>query len=119
MYERVAAVDVAKASGVVCLRTPDPARPGAAPVPGADGHAGEHLGLLADLVLRAGDRRAGGAAGQPVAGEEPQGAAEDGQAGRDVAGPADPAGAAAAVVRAAGRDPAGAGLHPGPAGPGR
>jgi transposase len=28
VYERVAAVDVAKASGVVCLRTPDPARPG-------------------------------------------------------------------------------------------
>jgi transposase len=28
MYERVAAVDVAKASGVVCLRTPDPGRPG-------------------------------------------------------------------------------------------
>ena len=28
MYERVAAVDVAKASGVVCLRTPDPERPG-------------------------------------------------------------------------------------------
>ncbi len=28
MYERVAAVDVAKASGVVCLRIPDPARPG-------------------------------------------------------------------------------------------
>jgi len=28
MYERVAAVDVAKASGVVCMRTPDPARPG-------------------------------------------------------------------------------------------
>jgi len=28
IYERVAAVDVAKASGVVCLRTPDPARPG-------------------------------------------------------------------------------------------
>jgi transposase len=28
MYERVAVVDVAKASGVVCLRTPDPARPG-------------------------------------------------------------------------------------------
>ena len=27
-YERVAAVDVAKASGVVCLRAPDPARPG-------------------------------------------------------------------------------------------
>jgi hypothetical protein len=28
VYERVAAVDVAKASGVVCLRTPDPARTG-------------------------------------------------------------------------------------------
>jgi transposase len=28
MYERVAAVDVAKASGVVCMRVPDPARPG-------------------------------------------------------------------------------------------
>src|SRR6266516_8046849 len=28
MYERVAAVDVAKASGVVCMRTPDLARPG-------------------------------------------------------------------------------------------
>jgi transposase len=28
IYERVAAVDVAKASGVVCMRTPDPARPG-------------------------------------------------------------------------------------------
>ena len=27
MYERVAAVDVAKASRVVCLRTPDPERP--------------------------------------------------------------------------------------------
>jgi transposase len=28
IYERVAAVDVAKASGVVCMRLPDPARPG-------------------------------------------------------------------------------------------
>ena len=28
IYERVAAVDVAKASGVVCMRGPDPARPG-------------------------------------------------------------------------------------------
>ena len=28
VYERVAAVDVAKASGVVCMRTPDPQRPG-------------------------------------------------------------------------------------------
>ena len=30
VYERVAAVDVAKASGVVCTRPPDPARPGRA-----------------------------------------------------------------------------------------
>jgi len=29
VYERVAAVDVAKASGVVCVRTPHPSRPGA------------------------------------------------------------------------------------------
>jgi hypothetical protein len=28
MYERVAAVDVAKASGVVCMRAPDSSRPG-------------------------------------------------------------------------------------------
>ena len=28
VYQRVAAVDVATASGVVCLRAPDPARPG-------------------------------------------------------------------------------------------
>jgi len=28
VYERVAAVDVAKASGVVCVRTPDTKRPG-------------------------------------------------------------------------------------------
>jgi exo-beta-1,3-glucanase (GH17 family) len=29
LFERVAAVDVAKASGVVCTRTPHPSRPGA------------------------------------------------------------------------------------------
>ena len=28
-FDRVAAVDVAKASGMVCTRTPDPSRPGA------------------------------------------------------------------------------------------
>ena len=28
VYERVAAIDVAKASGVVCMRLRDPARPG-------------------------------------------------------------------------------------------
>ena len=29
VFERVAAVDVAKASGMVCTRTPNPSRPGA------------------------------------------------------------------------------------------
>jgi len=29
VFDRVAAVDVAKASGMVCTRTPDPSRPGA------------------------------------------------------------------------------------------
>ncbi len=29
VFERVAAVDVAKASGMVCIRTPNPSRPGA------------------------------------------------------------------------------------------
>src|SRR5438552_7647228 len=125
MYERVAAVDVAKASGVVCLRTPDPARPGRfvnriwdnVPATRAQiaGLGRELLRCQVQMVTLEStsdywriwyyvlDRRAGGAAGQPVAGEEPQGAAEDGQAGRDVAGPADPAGDAAALVRAAGR----------------
>ena len=73
IYERVAAVDVAKASGVVCMRTPDPARPGRFAnriwddvpamraritrlgrellrAPGADGDAGVHQRLLADLA---------------------------------------------------------------------
>ena len=104
IYERVAAVDVAKASGVVCMRpghqasgpvrqpdlgqrAGDPgadrrAGPGAAPGPGADGDAGEHVGLLEDLVLRAGKHRAGGAAGVRVAGQEPERAAEDGPVDR-------------------------------------
>ena len=37
VWERVAAVDVAKASGVVCTRVPDEDRPGQAPHPGMDG----------------------------------------------------------------------------------
>ena len=105
VYERVAAVDVAKASGVVCMRLPDPARPGRYSnqvwdnVPAARARIGE-LGrellrhqvqmvtlestsrLLADLVLRAGKHRAGGAAGVRVAGQEPEGAAEDGPVDR-------------------------------------
>ncbi len=142
VHERVAAVDVAKDSGVVCTRTPHPSRPGARRSTvwtvkarmGAirelgrqlktgrhrDRDAGEHLGLLADLVLRAGGVRAGGAAGQRGPGQEPARPAQNGQTGRAVAGPADRDGAAAGLVRAAEGDPGPAGLHPGPhpAGPG-
>ena len=128
-------------------RTPGWCAPDAAPVParrpaqhgvdgqGADGRdpragppaeegrdrdrdAGKYLGLLADLVLRAGGVRAGGAAGQRGPGQEPARPAENGQAGRAVAGPADRDGAAAGLVRAAEGDPGPAGLHPGPHPPG-
>ena len=127
---------------MVCTRLPQPARPGARPArsgtvtaatsavtragpPAAqrrhrDGHAGVNQRLLADLVLLL---EACGLAVQLVnagPGQEPARPAEDGQAGRDVAGPADRDGAAARLVRAAGGDPGAAGLHPGPhpAGPG-
>ena len=72
VHDRVAAVDVAKDSGMVCTRTPHPSRPGArrstvwtvkarmkaireaGPPAEAgrhrDGDAGKHLGLLADLA---------------------------------------------------------------------
>ena len=85
ILERVAAVDVAKASGMVCTRVPHQARPGKRRtrvwqvdattnaileladhlVGGGDreGHAGVDVGLLADLVLPAGGGRAGRAAG--------------------------------------------------------
>ena len=104
VYEQVAAVDVAKASGVVCMRTPDPERPGRfvnriwdnVPATRARiaelgrkllGHQVqmvtlESTGLLADLVLRAGKHRPGGPAGIRVAGQEPEGPAEDGPVNR-------------------------------------
>jgi transposase len=85
VHERVAAIDVAKDTGMVCTRTPHPARPGARRATvwtvkarmGAVRALGRQLhkdgievvtlesaiGLLAHLVLRPGDVRAGGAAG--------------------------------------------------------
>ena len=86
VWERVAAVDVAKASGVVCTRVPDEDRPGrrkthvwtvqatvtgghrAGRSPARPADPGRHAGidqrLLADLVRDPGGRRAEGAAGQ-------------------------------------------------------
>jgi hypothetical protein len=86
ILERVAAVDVAKASGMVAVRVPDEDRPGRRrtlvwEVPATTNavlELGEHLAreriqkvtleatlrLLADLVLPAGGGRGGGAAGQ-------------------------------------------------------
>ena len=56
VWERVAAVDVAKASGVVCTRVPDEARPGLIRHPGADhpgclGHVDRGDSLVNTLVL--------------------------------------------------------------------
>src|SRR6476646_7530154 len=67
---------------------------------------------LANLVLPAGGRGAVGAAGQRPGCEECAGPAEDGQTRRCLAGQVDREGPAAAVVRAPGRDPAAARLHP-------
>ena len=85
IVERVAAIDVAKASGMVCVRVPHASRPGrrvsrvweVAATTGAVTGLGDHLAcqgtgkvtaggqrLLADLVLPAGDGRPAGAAGQ-------------------------------------------------------
>jgi hypothetical protein len=139
--ERVAAVDVAKASGVVCLRTPDPARPGRfvnriwdnvpatrARIAELGGELLRHQVQMVTLESTSDYWRVWyyvlesiGLAVQLVSASQAKnlkGAAEDRQAGCDVAGPADPARAAAAKLRAAGRDPAGAGLHPGPDRPG-
>src|SRR5215470_5148332 len=79
-----------------------------------DRHARVDERLLAYLVLRPGGVRAGGAAGAGVPGQEPARAAQDRQAGCDVAGPADRDGPAAARLRAAEGDPGPARLHPGP-----
>jgi hypothetical protein len=142
VYERVAAVDVAKASGVVCLRTPDPAPPGPFVkriwdnVPAMRAQIAElGAGLLRCRVQMVTLESTSdywrtwyyvlestGLAVQLVSASQAKnlkGRPKTDLAGCDVAGPADPVGDAAAVLRAAGRDPAGAGLHPGPAGPGR
>ena len=105
---RVCAVDVAKTSGKVCVRLPHPGGP-------ADGRAGcgtvaattgavertrrrpdragnregdrrIDVGLLADLVLPAGGRGAGGAAGQRPRREECAGPGQDGLVDRTTAG---------------------------------
>ena len=98
VHERVAAVDVAKDTGMVCTRRPHPSRPGARQSTvwtvrarmGAIRALGRQLAqdgievvtldyqrLLADLVLRAGGVRAGGAAGQRGPGQEPARPAQD------------------------------------------
>src|SRR6266699_6370711 len=93
VHERVAAIDVAKDSGMVCTRTPHPSRPGARRSTvwtvrarmGAVRALGRQLardgieivtlestsGLLEGTVLPAGGVRAGGAAGQRCPGQEP------------------------------------------------
>ena len=92
VLERVAAIDVAKASGMVCVRVPHPSRPGSGGHPGLgggrddargdraggaagrsgdrDGHRRVDLRLLADLVLPAGGGRAERAASQRPGREE-------------------------------------------------
>ena len=135
VYDRVAAVDVAKASGMVCTRTPNPSRPGARrstvwEVPATmnavlalaarlaeDGIEMVTLESTADywriwfFVLEA-----GGLAVQLVTASQAKNlpGRPNRQTGRDVAGPTDRAGDAARLVRAAEGDPGPARLHPGP-----
>src|SRR5262249_47578027 len=133
VLERVAAVDVAKASGMVCTRVPHPSRPGKRrtlvwEVPATTNavlELGEHLaaGRIQRVTLEAtsdywriwlpaGGGRAGGAAGQCPRRQAGPGPPEDRQAGCGVAGQADRAGDAATQLCAAGPDPCSAGLHP-------
>ena len=137
VFDRVAAVDVAKATGMVCVRLPRQdgsryskvwevtATMGAVTELGRaadegqdrDGDAGGDQRLLADLLLRAGDVRAGSPAGFPVPGKEPQGPPqEDKLDSMWLARLTE--GDAAALLRAAGPDPGAAGLHPRPHRPG-
>ena len=134
LVARVAAIDVAKASGMVCTRVPHPAKPGQratkvwqvpattnAIIELAEQLAGQGIqrvvvestsdswrawwyllearGLVVWLV-NARDARA------------PAGPAQDRQAGCGVAGQAERAGHAAALVCPTGRDPPVARLHP-------
>ena len=142
IYERVAAVDVAKDSGMVCARTPHPSRPGGRQSAvwtvkarrNAIAKLGRQLsqdGIEMVTLESTSDYwriwlyvlEAAGLAVQLVNAAQARnlpGRPKTRQAGCDVAGPADRDGAAAPLVRAAGRDPGAAGLHPGPhpAGPG-
>ena len=137
VYERVAAVDVAKDSGMVCTRMPHPSRPGARQSAvwtvkarmaaiGALGRQLKRDGIQMVTLESTSDywriwfyvleaAGPGRAARQRDPGQEPARPPQNGQAGRDVAGPADRDGAAAALVRAAGRDPGPCGTIPGPA----
>jgi transposase len=123
VVERVAAVDVAKASGMVCVRVPHPCRPGKRVTKVWEVDATTNaITELADHLVRQGIQKvtvestsdywrpfflpAGGsgpgcAAGQRQGGQERPGPAQDRPAGRGVAGQADRAGHAAAQLRPA------------------
>jgi hypothetical protein len=75
-HERVAGIDVAKASGMICLRLPP------------EGGQGKRFSKVwesgatvpeAEAFRDAGGRRSPGAAGERFAGPQPAGPAEDGQ----------------------------------------
>ena len=131
---RVAAIDVAKASGMVCTRVPHPDVAGRRVSKVWSVSATTNAILeLADHLVELGVERVTvestsdywrpflyllEASGVPVwlvnatRGEERARPSEDRQAGRGVAGQADRAGDAAALVRAADRDPGAPRLHP-------
>jgi hypothetical protein len=141
IVQRVAAIDVAKASGMVCLRVPHETIPGrrvtkvwpvaattAALIELGDhlragrvtpGGAGVHIGLLAPVLLPARGGRVDGVAGQPRAGQERPGPPEVRQARRGVAGEAGRAVHGRPVAGAHRADAARAGSGPGPVRPGR
>ena len=113
------APDVAPADGAGDGPGDHRARGGTDRARGSDGLDGGHQRLLAHLVRGAGGGRAGGAAGELFAGQEPAGPPEDRQGRRPVDRAADRDGDAAVLVRAAAGDPGAAGLHPARLGPDR
>ena len=135
VHERVAAVDVAKDTGMVCTRLPHPSRPGARQSTvwtvkarmGAVRALGRQLrrdGIEIVTLESTGDYwriwffvlEACGLAVQLVSAAQARNlpGRPKTDPGRDVAGPADRDGPAAGVLRAAQGDPGPAGLHPGP-----